>query len=275
MKLKSILTEIFKDPLKKAKVLDQKLKHENYRNDEETIIWRGMDVGISYWGEYEIKPEMINYNVGFKVFTEYFMECLANHAPYWVPQRKKASYGTTDKSYAKQFGDPHILFIKKDARFRAWKKDPLNIIWNLNKNINRVGIKLNNIDGDLKDVFKEDLDFLKFLKSIENIKIIHFDKPAEFNDEACEIIGHYVWNEMDWVKKMCYKYDKVLDSGKNLYKMLEEAIQYFEKMEKTIKPNLTEIIFVNGPYLLVNEDFFKKYFEWNGKIWDLKEKYKD
>lgn len=268
--------------LEDARELDEYFEKGVLKNDLDFLLWRGMEkVSIETWKWFQMHGLPDRSHMYFKNTTKELVNQLENVYPEDVPERFHSAWCSPSKDKARDFGDPHVCFLKKNSGSVCWEKDSVNYFHLVDSYL--MGFARDIVSN--QKIKKQNPKLYKFGWALKNMKETNFEDgkiDTQWIGKRGRHAAKIILNDTEYLKKMFWKYkDKPMPSGKydnlaeSYVKMVEDLNNYFEDMKRNITEDCLDIMFENGPYILAEEEFFKEYFHWNGSEWRLKSKYQD
>lgn len=260
--------------LEDARELNEYFEKEVLKNNLNFLLWRGMrNTEIQHWEWFQMHGRNDRSHQYFKNTTKELVNQLENVHSENVPKRFHSAWCSPKKDKAKDFGKPYVCFLKKNANAVCWERDSVNYFHSTDSSLMKFAINL----VKNEKVKEDDPKFYKFAWSIGNMYEYDFSDgmDVEWHGDRARYAAKMILYEKDYLKKMFRKYIEYSKKVNRMVKMIKDLNNYFKRMRRDITESCLDIMFDNGPYLLVEEEFFKEYFHWNGNEWKLKPDFKE
>lgn len=263
MKLKKILQETF--DYKSAQELYRTLVDDGYKIDlsPSQLIYRGVSSDVSDWTVRGIRKNREPRNT--YPYFDMLIYQIEDHLGSRVPRRRHSKFASGKREIADEFGDVYLCFPEQNANIVSFPQDTYDYFYEAQDYLHEVAYDFYEIESDPSiETGNEPLDtFLVYLTKLV------FDK----NSVAAAYVADYIYNEHETIIDQAENYIQNTRGSQRL-DLLEDAINsiwnYIDDMQPGVVPNSGEVIFDGDSYVLVDEEFFKEYFEWGGSNWKLK-----
>lgn len=187
-----------------------------------------------------------------------------------IPKRRESKFASTSRSFAASFGQPYICFPEKDAnivssKYDTWEQTLARVHSHFKKSINLY---------ERKDWKKETIKerYPDLARAIQLLK----DAKEEDSLERKFGLVEKLWNFFDENREEIQRQGELsgIEELLSAFSLIE--VHYLDTFDKSIGKNDEEVMFDGDTYLLVDPEFFDRYFEWDrmyGK-WKIKSKYR-
>lgn len=286
MRLKDILLEDYKRDTEKALELDSILTGEEFKNDMETLFYRGESSRkVKYFETRSIRKDRKPKDTPIQV--QKLIDVIGEYQYPNVPKRSESKYAASNLGEARAYGDPHVVFPEKDANVVSFLADTFNYL---------PGIKgfracTHFLDEDVTELppndrilaFRSDLNANDYIKKFVVGCAYLFKKetvPGMLRDVFKSIGIEKMISEFRRFKNIVEKdeepsqdYDHRDETfAKIIIQVLQDIDGYYNRrLRRNNHSSSSEIMFDGDSYLLVNYDFFSAYFQYVEGKWKVKD----
>lgn len=270
MKLKSILQETVSGD---AERLYQKLESDNYVLTERKI-YRGMSTKIETFTERSVRKRR-EPQATTKSADTLINELLSNFFTS-EPERRKSTFGTPSKSFAESFGMiVNIMIPHKNAKVRFYEEDTWprytseigNKLDSGVRKLNKLNLSSNTNVGEKFEKLRKEFN----PKIIDIIYGVYEMKSYGDSGILKDSIGQFAsfidfYGQLrSFTKSKRVKNElpsEVLYASIKFLKALSTFKDYVNSGHDEYHPNTREVV-VEGDHLIINPNWFNKYFLWN------------
>lgn len=250
-----------------AERLDRLFVEGEYKNDIKQKVYRGYDADIGTYGVYRIRKDRDPRDTD--EFFDDLIFYLEEFSRSLAPKRSESKFATTFRSEASRYGNVYLCFPDTTANVVSLNTDAYSYF----EEPTNVLKELGSIFYDIKEnesLFSDQPVFRKFIVNVR-------DMIALGDPKATKKVAEFIWNERWKLLNLSDKYQEELRGEEaRLIDSIDVAVNkihgYFEVMDQGVKDQSDEIIFDGESYVMADEDWFSKHFEWTGSEWRYEEK---
>lgn len=278
MKLRSLLTEI--NEQREAERLEDLLSSGKYMVENQRLLYRGTDRGLN--GRFEertIRKDRRPSDTNPQI--DRLVNILIELKFPYIPKRSEAKFAATMEHTAyleMNYGAPHVIFPEIDAPIVSSEKDAFDYFTGLGSSykmgpLTNYGAKDTELSKDLSFLSEDVYNLLLGL-----LQIRYFDS---LSSGFVSVVKNFTIKEMiqllekakqDVMNQKDYR-EEVIESLDNLSYMFEALKKYFDSITPGVKSDSKEIMFGGDEYLIIDINFFQKYFEYEDGRWRMKDKW--
>lgn len=265
MKIKNILNSLLLEE-QELKQLN-KIFQSKYRTDipRNSLLYRGvMDPVTNDWDIRRIRKNRKPKDT--QPFLDMLIDDIEDIGYPKAPKRRESKFAATSRSIASQYGDIYLTFPDRSAKVVSLPYDAYNYFEFVQDMLMDIADEFYYINDDPSHETGVDM-IDRFLKNLT--KLVY-----EQDLDSSEKIADMIVNHVEELIMVVEDYVKTESPG-SLLEYLDDVIRkiesYFQDMSyNDFYPGADEVIYDGDTYLLIEEDFFFKNYEWDGSNWKLK-----